>query len=1089
VGRRGELAELDRALDDALAGRGRLCLLVGEPGIGKTRLADEATARAATRGAPVLWGRCWESGGAPAYFPWLEVFASLVRRLDDDDLREALGDGAPLLGALLPPLRERLGPLEAATPPSPDEARFRLWRAVAGLCRRTAADAGLVLVFEDLHAADDASLSLLLYLARELRSMRALVIATYRDVEARLLPAIGERLARIAREGSTLPLARLDADATASFLRQRVGPAAAAVAARIFASTQGNPLFVEEMARLLGEQGADAIAAGEVPDGVREAIRQRLSLVPPDARFLLDLAAVAGDELDPGLLAEALSWDRARVARTIEEASRAGVLAVRAGRRRFSHALFREVLYRELGDEERCGLHGRLGAVLERRSDGQPTPPLAELAHHGLAGPAEGLARAVGFAIRAAERALGLVAYEESIAVLTRAAAAVAEVGDPGPLRGQILLALAETRIRCGDSHEGRALCREAAALARRSGDHEQLARAALTYGLWFQAGVVDPVLVSLLEEALRALPPGDTPARARLLARLAAALTPSRYSAEPVRLAREAIATARRIADPQTLLGTLYSAISALMQIVDPRERLPLNFEVEQLATSLGDREKLLRTFARLIVDHMELGDLAAADARIDALEALVRELRASWCAWQLPLLRSMRASLHGRFAEAERHNAEALRLVRATAPELEVAAVMQRAAFLRAAERHEEMVAHEPTARRALGDIMANSAHWQSLESAITYARLEDAEKTRFFLELIPPESRPPIDNLSALVTVAECAALVGPAALAEELHALLLPAATRDVMRGMDQMSWEGPVSRGLGLLAAHLGRWDDACAHFEAAIARCRRLDAAPFLARTQYEYGRALLAQGTAGARDRARALIATARTEAEALGMSGLLRLATGRLEGLDAPAAPAAVAAGAPAPALGLATPAPAAPPPFTVVAEGEYWAITHEGATFRLKDSLGLQYLARLIDRPGEEVHALDLVGGRRGEAGAVDAGDAGEHLDEEARETYRARLEDLRETLAEAESFGDETRAARAREEIEFLGAELGRAVGLSGRVRRSGSAAERARIAVQRRIRNAILRIGEHAPGLAALLARTVKTGNFCSYFPR
>ena len=724
---------------------------------------------------------------------------------------------------------------------------------MTGLCRRAAAAAGVVLVFEDLHAADEASLSLLLYLARELRSMRALVLATYRDVEARLTPAVGELLARVGREGVTLALARLDAEATASFLRQRVGAAPAGVAAKVFESTQGNPLFVEEMARLLGEQGPDAMTGGEVPLGVREAIRQRLALVPADARPLLDLAAVAGDELDPALLLEASSWDRARVARTLEDAGRAGVLAMRAGRRRFSHALFREVLYRELGDEERRALHGQVAAALERRADTQATPPLVELAHHGLCGPPEGLERAVGFAIRAAERALGMVAYEDAFAVLTRAAGAVAEAGGPAPLRGQVLLALAQARIRCGETYEGKTLCRDVAALARKNDDHDLLAHAALTYGLWFQAGITDPVLVSMLEEALRVQPAGDTPLRARLLARLAAALVPTRHCAEPVRLARQAIATARRIGDPQTLLGTLYSAISALMQIVDSRERLPLNFEVEHLATAAGNREKLLRTHGRLVVDHMELSDFAAADARIEAFEALVTALRASWCTWQIHLFRAMRAMVHGRFTEADHHNREALRLVRTSStPELEVVANMQRAALLRTADRHEEMVAHEPTARGALGvHGVGIASHLQALESATTYARLEDADKTRFFLELVPPESRPPIDNLSALLWVAEPVALIGPAALAEEVYDLMRPAADRDVMRGMDQMSWQGPVVRGMALLAACLGRWDDACAHFEAAIARCRRLDARPFLARTQYEYGRALLAQGTA----------------------------------------------------------------------------------------------------------------------------------------------------------------------------------------------------------------------------------------------
>jgi predicted Zn-dependent protease len=172
-------------------------------------------------------------------------------------------------------------------------------------------------------------------------------------------------------------------------------------------------------------------------------------------------------------------------------------------------------------------------------------------------------------------------------------------------------------------------------------------------------------------------------------------------------------------------------------------------------------------------------------------------------------------------------------------------------------------------------------------------------------------------------------------------------------------------------------------------------------------------------------------------------------------------------------------------------MVLEGEVWAVAHGGATFRFKDSLGLQYLARLVREPGREVHVLALVGSAAGDPGqgqVVDQGDSGELLDDEARADYRRRLEDLRDTLAEAESFGDAARASRAREEIEFLGAELGRAVGLGGRARRAGSAAERARSAVQRRIKNALERIGETAPALGAYLGRTVKTGNFCMFRP-
>jgi hypothetical protein len=138
--------------------------------------------------------------------------------------------------------------------------------------------------------------------------------------------------------------------------------------------------------------------------------------------------------------------------------------------------------------------------------------------------------------------------------------------------------------------------------------------------------------------------------------------------------------------------------------------------------------------------------------------------------------------------------------------------------------------------------------------------------------------------------------------------------------------------------------------------------------------------------------------------------------------------------------------------------------------------------------VGEPAREVHVLELMSTRGAEGDAVDAGDAGELLDEEARDSYRRRLEDLHDSLAEAESFGDQARAARLREEIEFLGAELSRAVGLGGRSRRAGGASERARSAVQRRIKNALERIEEHAPALSAYLARSLKTGTFCVFIP-
>jgi hypothetical protein len=176
----------------------------------------------------------------------------------------------------------------------------------------------------------------------------------------------------------------------------------------------------------------------------------------------------------------------------------------------------------------------------------------------------------------------------------------------------------------------------------------------------------------------------------------------------------------------------------------------------------------------------------------------------------------------------------------------------------------------------------------------------------------------------------------------------------------------------------------------------------------------------------------------------------------------------------------LPVAAPAPG----LSLVRDGDVWAVTAGDRTFRLKDSLGLQYLARLVGEPDRELHALDLAGASED----VDLGDAGEMIDPEARRTYKRRLEELDAELEEAERFGDAVRAHRARAEREFLAEELARAVGLGGRERRTGSAAERARVAVTRRIRDAIKRISAEAPERGRHLDRSVRTGRFCSYQP-
>jgi tetratricopeptide (TPR) repeat protein len=1081
VGREAELAELRQGFERSLGGRGMLYLVYGEPGIGKTRLCDELSASAAAGGVPTFWGRCWEAFDAPPYWPWLDVLGALCRELDPTALDATLGETRPVLATLVPELR-RPGDAQAAEPAQ--QARLQLYRGVSVLLRRAASSRGLLLVLEDLHAADESSLLLLEFLARELRSIRAFVLVTFRDVEAQLSARVGEAIGRLTREGTSLSLRRFSQSEAEQLLRARAADLAQSDIAALYRRTQGNPLFLQELAALCASQGSASLNGGRLPQSVRDVLRERLVRPRAEVREALETAALGGDVIDPQLIAAALSRPLPELQQQLAQAESAGVIVSRtSGGFSFFHALAREVLAHDLGLERRRELHAALARALAQRT-GIDTPWL-ELAHHWLEAGSSALPDAVRCALRAAEQAIARFAFEEAVSVLERVHAAVSADPSAAELRARVLIALGQAQIQRGAGSVGQALCLEAAALAREQRDPELLASAALAFGLEIKAALIDPALIALLQEALTALPEQDSPLRVRIMARLGAAMQPHADLRYPISLAEAAIAAARRIGDPATLLYALSTGMSAMMDIVDPRQRLSLNLEAEQLAQNQGDRERVLRSVVRLTFDHIELGDLAAADVRIAHFERLTRETKAARYAWRVPLFHSLRAMMHGRFHESEELLERAHELAtRAEDPQLERCYAFHREGLLRAWERHEEMAAFDLHVR-PLRAALYGGPHWQNGGSAFTYSRLEAIEKTRLYLDLIPQDDWPLIHNPPAFAHLGEPLALCGSESLVTRVYELLLPAAHRGVSWGFTKFIWDGTATRVLGLLATRLGRYDEANAHFSAALAQLEQMDAQVYLQRTRYEYGRALLEFARSEDRDRALRLLDSALQGARTLDMQGLCRLAEQRLSAVPSPpskssetthSVPAAAAASS-CESLG-----------FTFAPEGEFWTVTHAAESFKLRDSLGLHYLARLFAEPNRPVHVLELSSGDAEAASSVASRDSGELLDARAVQSYRQRAEVLEAELAEAQSWNDAARIGRAREELEFLQAELARAVGLGGRVRKAGSSSERARSAVQRRIRNVIDRVRDCAPELAEILASSVKTGTYCVFRP-
>jgi hypothetical protein len=752
----------------------------------------------------------------------------------------------------------------------------------------------------------------------------------------------------------------------------------------------------------------------------------------------------------------------------LRAAVQAGVLVERGQHRLvFSHELVREALYRELAPALRVALHRAVAEALDGRGGGER--PWAELAHHWLeAGPAA-MGQAVAASIAAAEGALDALAYEDAIGLLDRARAAL-ELLPPDPrARAELLLAEGLARLRAGEVERGRALCARAAELARALGDADLFARAALGYGAEFTFGAIDPLLVRLLEEALAGLPGADSALRARLLARLASALQPAIDPSQPVRVAREAIAMARRLRDEPALLAVIHAAVSAMMDYVRGEERALLNSEAERLAGALHDRPRLLRARARLVFDYLEMGALARADECVSAYEALARELKSARSLWQVPLMRSMRAAMEGRFDECERWIGEAkAQAVAANDPSRHWTLAYHRLGLYRVQERHDDLLALEGDIRAAFGTTSMGEL-WSALACASIRARRGAVDEAVAQLRGQEVERFIGVADSSSLGLLAEIAAASRDGALAARLYPLMVPLAEDLMSYGMMGMFCEGPFHRQLGLLAAALGRPAEAARHLEAAITRTRQLGLRPHLARLLFESAGIVASTDAPEAARR----LEEARGLARSLGLTGLLRqIDAARPEGAPAP------------PPLPVPAPAPGAPT-FELRREGDYWTVAAAGTVLRLKDSRGLQILHQLVSHPDREFHATDLAA--TGE-GVKDGGDAGELLDRQARAEYRDRVAALEDELAEAERFGDPGRAARAREELEFLAAELSRAVGLGGRDRKGASPAERARVAVQKRLKEAIKKIEEAAPGLGRHLASTIRTGAFCSYSP-
>jgi DNA-binding SARP family transcriptional activator len=930
VGREREAEQLATAFKHASTGTGRVVLIAGEPGIGKTGLAARFARLAHAGGATVLFGRCDEDSGVP-YRPWVEAIGHYVANAGNSSLDRLPTRAASDLCRLVPALGDRRRGLTVPGPSDPDADLWSLYAAVAALFATAGADAPVVLVLDDLQWADKPSLLLLRHIVQNAQSSALLVVGTYRDSDLTMDHPLADVLASLRREPASerLMLRGLDDSEVVALVQgasgQSLGDDAVALIHAVCRETDGNPFFVEALLRHLAETGAvyldddgqwvphaDLDEAG-LPESVREVIGSRVARLGEMCKRTLNVAAVIGQEFDLATLAAALEMREDEVLDSLETAEGAGLLSTfRPGSFTFSHALIATTLYTGLTPTRRAHLHRRVAEAIET-ADRDGTR-VAELARHWTAATAPAdRTKAIDCARRAGDQALRALAPDEALRWYNQALELLAEGAQDQHARADLLVRLGRAQRNAGDlTHRDTLL--DAARLAREIGDGKLLSRAALANSQGF-VGNIDRQIgarIEMLEAALDAIEDADSVTRARLLGTLAAELKVVADFDRCRQLTDKAIAMARRLDNPPLLATVLNLAAFAVWHPRTLQERLAITAEAVAISERLGDRALLHWSANWRVHALVESCDVDEAAHWLDVMARIAAETQQPSLQWSNRAYRAALALLHGDVEEAFRVSADAIR-VAGPVSEIDTriidagfvaSAAWQRGTLADHVGRMREEQAWYDEQAHALGPrytadvmnkiqiVMAVSTrpldvvgmlHQTTSEPDVTpESRSMRAlvaqvigDELGLDVEMLQLDFDRNIGWLGNQVLWTEVCDRFGTTKDAEELLANLAP--YHDQVASCGSL-WPGSVAGALGILAAKLGRVDEAETYFAEAEDVNSRIRAPFFLARNRVNWARLLLRRGRSGDGERAAELLRSSIEVAREYDCAGVIR-------------------------------------------------------------------------------------------------------------------------------------------------------------------------------------------------------------------
>jgi DNA-binding CsgD family transcriptional regulator len=882
--------ELKAALEDALSGRGRLAMLVGEPGIGKTRTAQELASYAETRGAQVHWGWCYEGEGAPPYWPWAQIIRSYVQQVDAPRLWSEMGPGAADIAEIIPAARQKLPGLEAPPTLTPEQARFRLFDSITSFLNTASDSRPLVPVLDDLQWADRSSLLLLEFMVRQIAGSRLFLLGAYRDVEVPRGHPLSQTLGSLVREPlfRSLHLAGLNREEVGSFVQSASGvtPDPGLVEA-VHSRTEGNPLFLGQIIRLLAEGGFQEERAWQVgtPEGIKEAIGRRLTRLSAVCNRMLTTASVIGREFSLDLLDRIMDdLSEEQLLEAVEEAVAAGVVGETPGsaeQYQFTHALIQEVLASALSASRRSRLHARIGEALEILSGPNAESCAAELAHHfSEAKPILGVGKMVRYSALAGEQALRAYAYEDAQSHFQRALAAK----ENQPMDGETAALL----FGLGRAQSGS---------LERQDIRKALTTLSSAFNFYVGTGdVANAVAVAgyplppvpgmtgvprLIPRALPLVPAGSHEA-GRLLSAHGAILGIEEGDYQGAQQAfEESLAIAGRERDRLLEIQTLANAARVAGMHLRGPESLDKSIKALELAREVDDppTEADARFWASEITLYT-LGNSEQATwhalASLAPAERLRDRYRLANALWSNETPSRLKGDWRAARALSDRGLAVAPRDPRLIATrallEYEVGSFDQgqeylqrlllalRSTTIQPTLEYGAVAVTVPLLARVAGEV-------QGLDTAEEAARI-----------ILSSPGALPIIAQQARAGLALLAVKRGDSCMAREQHNAL------KAMKGTMVRGIIG-VDRLLGLLSGTLGQYDQAGAHFDDALVYCSRAGFRPEYAWTAFEYANALV-QGKppAGkqraaplAQDRAWALLGEALSISTELGMGPLL--------------------------------------------------------------------------------------------------------------------------------------------------------------------------------------------------------------------